>query len=71
MTLAPWLCLLCDSVPTHKKHAHMLHLSFAAERQKEGVIILKKKIVLFKVLVFRQVKRIQVTHLALIFETAK
>lgn len=33
--------------------------------------MLRKKIVPFKVHVFRQVKRIQVTHLALIFETAK
>lgn len=43
MALAPWLCLLCDSVPTPKKHAHMLHLSLASERQKEWVIMLRKK----------------------------
>lgn len=49
----------------------MLHLSLAIERQKEWVIMLRKKIVPFKVHVFRQVKRIQVTHLALIFEIAK
>lgn len=46
----------------------MLHLSLAVERQKEWVITLKKKkMVLFEIHVFRQVKRIQV----LIFETAK
>lgn len=48
----------------------MLHLSLAVERQKEWVITLKKKkrkMVLFKIHVFRQVKRTQV----LIFETAK